>query len=90
MKRTLSTRDVKIGMFIAEIDRPWIETPFRLQGFLLENVDQMRALQEYCREVVVDHTLSVGEHHSSKVIDVSARLLGLDGLPRSHPSDVES
>lgn len=90
MKRTLSTRDVKIGMFIAEIDRPWIETPFRLQGFLLENVDQMRALQEYCREVVVDHTLPVGEHHSSKVIDVSARLLGLDGLPRSHPSDVES
>lgn len=90
MKRTIPTRDAKIGMFVADIDRPWVDTPFRLQGFLLENVEQVRALQQYCREVVIDHALSVGEYHSNKGLDVGAGLRGPDGLPRAHPSEVES
>ncbi|HRP67231.1 MAG TPA: HD-GYP domain-containing protein [Thauera sp.] len=90
MKRRLPTRDVKIGMFVADIDRPWIQTPFMMQGFLVENVDQVRALQQYCREVVIDHALSIGEHHSRKVVERDAPLLGLDGVPKQHPSDLES
>ncbi len=90
MKQTISTRELKLGMFVVEIDRPWTETPFMMQGFLLQNLDQLRALQQCCREVVIDRARSVGDQHSAKVIEKDGPLLGLDGRPRQHPDVTES
>lgn len=90
MNQTISTRDLKIGMFVVEIDRPWTETPFMMQGFLLQNVDQVRALQRCCREVVIDRARSTGDQFSAKVIDKDAPLRGLDGRPRQRPDVTES
>lgn len=52
------TDDLKLGMFVAELDRPWVETPFMLQGFLISNVDEIAALRELCLYVYVDVGLS--------------------------------
>ena len=41
-------------MFIAELDRPWIDTPFLLQGFLVEDEKELARLQRYCKFVFVD------------------------------------
>ena len=41
-------------MFIAELDRPWVETPFRFQGFALRTEQQLEALRRFCRHVFVD------------------------------------
>ncbi len=41
-------------MFIADLDRPWTDTPFLYQGFVLENDEQLAALKRYCRKVVID------------------------------------
>jgi HD-GYP domain-containing protein (c-di-GMP phosphodiesterase class II) len=41
-------------MFIAELDRPWVETPFRFQGFALRTEQQLDALRKFCRHVFVD------------------------------------
>lgn len=51
-------------MFIAELDRPWLETPFLLQGFLIEEDAQIVQLQKYCRSVLVDRSRSIGRHHA--------------------------
>lgn len=45
---------LKKGMFVAELDRPWLETPFLLQGFIIKTKDELRALQEHCKFVYVD------------------------------------
>mgnify|MGYP001820149614 FL=1 len=45
-------------MYVSGLDRPWLETPFTLQGFQLETEDEVRKLQEYCRFVYVDTSLS--------------------------------
>ncbi|MFC3149376.1 HD-GYP domain-containing protein [Piscinibacterium candidicorallinum] len=45
------------GLFVAELDRPWDETPFMLQGFLLD-ADALSVLQQHCRMVVVDPSRS--------------------------------
>jgi hypothetical protein len=29
--------DLELGLFVSELDRAWIGTPFLLQGFLLDN-----------------------------------------------------
>lgn len=42
------------GMFVADLDRPWHETPFPLQGFYIRQDDDVKALAEYCKFVYVD------------------------------------
>ncbi len=45
---------LKEGMFVADLDRPWHETPFPLQGFYIRLDDDVKALSEYCKFVFVD------------------------------------
>jgi HD-GYP domain-containing protein (c-di-GMP phosphodiesterase class II) len=58
MLEIVAAHDVKLGMFVAELDRPWVGTPFALQGFLVSNERQLAALREYCRFVSVDRSRS--------------------------------
>ena len=41
-------------MYVAELDRPWTDTPFMFQGFLLTTQQQLDALRKYCKTVYVD------------------------------------
>lgn len=54
------TKDLKVGMFIAELDRPWMDTPFLLQGFLIEDEDQLVQLRGICSWVMIDPMRSIG------------------------------
>jgi len=53
-------------MFISDLDRPWIETPFLMQGFLIENEAQIATLQQYCRQVTVDRSRSLGDAYAPR------------------------
>src|SRR6185295_15407674 len=59
LKKTVPVSDLRFGMYIAELDRPWTETPFRFQGFVLSSEQQLEALKKYCKSVVVDSEKSV-------------------------------
>ncbi|MGB5324006.1 MAG: HD-GYP domain-containing protein [Pseudomonadales bacterium] len=54
--RFLSIRvaDLQPGMFVSELDRPWLETPFLLQGFLITELDEIDVLNEYCDTVIIN------------------------------------
>ena len=41
-------------MYIAELDRPWTDTPFTFQGFVLSTEQQLDALKKYCSSVIID------------------------------------
>lgn len=45
---------LRIGMFVCRLDRPWLETPFPLQGFQIRNPDQVQQLNDFCTHVYVD------------------------------------
>ena len=60
-KVTVPVRDLQIGMFVSDIDRPWIETPFLMQELLIENETEIATLQQYCRQVTVDRSRSLGD-----------------------------
>ncbi len=51
---TVATNELSIGMYVAELDRPWLETPFLFQGFYLESAKEIAELQQYCEHVYVD------------------------------------
>ena len=41
-------------MYVAELDRPWTDTPFMFQGFVLRTQQQLDTLNKFCKSVVVD------------------------------------
>ncbi len=41
-------------MYVSELDRPWLETPFLFQGFQLRSDEDVCAVRSHCREVVID------------------------------------
>ncbi len=44
---------LQLGMFVAELDRPWLGTPFLLQGFEIRSKSQIRTISNYCQHVYV-------------------------------------
>ena len=61
MYSRVAVKDLKVGMFVADLDRPWIDTPFVLQGFLITDRRQITELQQVCQWVVVDRARSTGD-----------------------------
>lgn len=45
---------LRIGMYVAELDRPWLDSPFLFQGFTIQDEDELRQLRETCNHVFVD------------------------------------
>jgi HD-GYP domain-containing protein (c-di-GMP phosphodiesterase class II) len=86
---TIPTRDLKIGMFVADLDRPWLGTPFLIQGFLIEDEAQLAALQAWCQNVMIDRSLSVGEQYRAPVVDDEDSPRDVTASPRIHPSEPE-
>ena len=67
MATKIFTTDLKVGMFVADLDRPWVDTPFLLQGFLIEDAEQIAALKAHCEYVIVDRARSVGDEFEAPV-----------------------
>lgn len=61
LKEIVAAPDLRIGMFVAELDRPWLESPFLMQGFVIEDEETLAQLRGLCRFVHVDRTRSVGD-----------------------------
>lgn len=53
-KMRVDCAHLEIGMYVCELDRPWLESPFMLQGFLIEDIEDINALREVCEFVYVD------------------------------------
>ena len=54
MKKEVPVEKLEFGVFVSELDRPWTETPFMYQGFVLNNDKQLEALKKYCKKVIID------------------------------------
>lgn len=91
-------RDLKLGMYVVELDRPWMdmpfEPPFELQGFTIRSDEDISTVKRYCNFVYVDPELS------TPVTRVSPRRQGIgvsvhpatfySDLPEPHYKDVHS
>jgi HD-GYP domain-containing protein (c-di-GMP phosphodiesterase class II) len=53
-KKLVAVGDLQIGMYVIELDRPWLGTPFDFQGFPLTSVQQIEQLKQYCKIVYID------------------------------------
>jgi HD-GYP domain-containing protein (c-di-GMP phosphodiesterase class II) len=53
-KKLVAVGDLQLGMYVIELDRPWLGTPFDFQGFPLTSAEQIEQLKQYCKVVYVD------------------------------------
>jgi len=54
----VSAFDLAIGMYVSALDRPWVETPFPIQGFHIEDDKTIEQIRRFCKHVYVDRKLS--------------------------------
>jgi len=60
MDRKINVAYLKTGMYVSNLDRPWIDTPFLLEGFVIKSEEDIIALNQYCTYVYIDTDRGVG------------------------------
>lgn len=50
--RQISVDELTFGVYISKLDRPWTETPFVFQGFVLKSDKQIDVLKKYCKPLL--------------------------------------
>lgn len=50
----VNTSHLALGMYVSKLDRPWSQTPFPLQGFLIRTPKDVNMLKAYCEYVYID------------------------------------
>ncbi|MEH6504388.1 MAG: HD-GYP domain-containing protein [Cycloclasticus sp.] len=48
--------NLQLGMYVAKLDRPWLDSPFKLQGFNIRTQRDLQAVRGICHHVYVDRT----------------------------------
>lgn len=67
-KIKLGVNDLKKGMYICDLDRPWNETSFLFQGFRITNEQELDRLNEFCKFVYVDDEKSTVDIASNLIV----------------------
>jgi HD-GYP domain-containing protein (c-di-GMP phosphodiesterase class II) len=69
LKRKIDVSGLRVGMYVSELDRPWLETPFLFQGFFIRSKNEIDELHEYCEFVYVDleqSLVAANQPHATK------------------------
>lgn len=53
LAKKVSVTRLEIGMYVAQLDRPWLETPFLFQGFYIRDDDEISETGKHCEHVFV-------------------------------------
>jgi HD-GYP domain-containing protein (c-di-GMP phosphodiesterase class II) len=60
MDQKVNVSYLKLGMYVSNLDRPWIDTPFLLEGFLITTEEELSVLSQYCSYVYIDIERGIG------------------------------
>jgi len=53
-KKQIAVTELELGMYVTELDCPWLGTPFPFQGFPITSAHQVDALKLHCKTVFID------------------------------------
>ena len=87
MEQQLSVDELAVGMFVCALDRPWLDTPFLVQGFLIEDEETVAQLRQTCRQVTIDLSRSANDDpdcagiHPTAPVTIEAKVGRVVSLP---------
>jgi len=50
----VACNDLRSGMYVQELDRPWLDTPFLFQGFYIRDDEEIETLRSCCEFVFIN------------------------------------
>lgn len=53
MQEKIAVADLKLGMYVEKLDRPWLGTPFLMQGLHLQTDSDIKEVQRICEYVYI-------------------------------------
>jgi HD-GYP domain-containing protein (c-di-GMP phosphodiesterase class II) len=53
-KKQIPVEELRPGMYVTELDRPWVGTPFPFQGFPITSPLQIDEVKQHCQTVFID------------------------------------
>jgi HD-GYP domain-containing protein (c-di-GMP phosphodiesterase class II) len=80
---------LELGMYITELDRPWLETAFKFQGFELKTEEEIRAVREICDYVYIDRTKKAARNAVTEQTKVNTHSVFDYGAPPAKLSAFE-
>lgn len=66
MKIKKQVSELEKGMYVCDLDRPWVESSFLFQGFEIKTEDELVKLREECNFVYIDTEKSPGFQQASQ------------------------
>jgi HD-GYP domain-containing protein (c-di-GMP phosphodiesterase class II) len=54
VRKKIPVQELQLGMYVGELDRPWLGTPFLYQGFVVRTQHEIDDIKKYCRDVYID------------------------------------
>ncbi|HEV7491630.1 MAG TPA: HD-GYP domain-containing protein [Rhodanobacteraceae bacterium] len=67
-ERRIPVGDLAAGMYVCRLDRPWNETSFPLQGFLIDSSEQVAELNRLCKHVFIDLERGIAPDSQKKLL----------------------
>ncbi|HET8711248.1 MAG TPA: HD-GYP domain-containing protein [Spongiibacteraceae bacterium] len=83
----LPVSGLKVGMYVRELDRPWLETPFILQGFPIRSVEDIEEIAKHCEWVIVEVGEEVWQPAQERVLQEARKPRTLDYTPSTTSKD---
>ncbi len=74
----LSVDNLNSGEYVAELDRPWSDTPFFIEGFFISNERQIEQLKQCCRHVYIDLSKRTGNSEKNIWASGNSPALAID------------
>lgn len=82
-----SVSELKPGMFIARLDRSWLETPYKVQGILIKGDKDIERLSRYCQFVYIDteksHEITNSDPNPT-LTDIEQKHLLINARPKQY------
>lgn len=79
--------DLQVGMYVCNLDRSWLETPYLIQGILIQCQDDIDRLKRYCVQVYVDADRSVPDVIQKRDKGVATHITQQSAVTtKAHPS----
>lgn len=88
-RKQVSVDQLQWGMYVAELDRPWTETPFMFQGFHLRTDQQLETLKKHCKHVFVDPEKTEPVEKTRAPAPANFKIRGNARYPEAKPVEVE-
>lgn len=69
-------------MYVSQLDRPWVETPFLFQGFYINSPHDIEQLQQFCEYVFIDE-------EQSRVTVTPKQFTAMDSSPKTETGQIK-